>query len=77
LSNFAKGSDIVVYGAINEKGEKYYTYLKKVFDAIDNKQKDYNWLINNLKNMSIELEQVFYAFYTNKKLFVIKREDLL
>lgn len=32
----------MVYGAINKKEEKYYTYLKKVFDAIDNKQKDYN-----------------------------------
>lgn len=42
-----KGSDNVVYGAINEKGEKYYTYLKKVFDAIDNKQKEYNWLITD------------------------------
>ena len=42
-----KGSDYVVYGAINEKGEKYYTYLKKVFDAIDNKQKEYNWLITD------------------------------
>ena len=37
----------MVYGAINEKGEKYYTYLKKVFDAIDNKQKEYNWLITD------------------------------
>ncbi len=37
----------MVYGAINEKGEKYYTYLKKVFDSIWNKQKDYNWLITN------------------------------
>ncbi len=37
----------MVYGAINEKGEKYYTNLKKVFDAINNKQKDYNWLITD------------------------------
>ena len=37
----------MVYGAINEKGEEYYTHLKKVFDAIGNKQKDYNWLITD------------------------------
>ncbi len=43
----SKGSDCVVYGAINEKGEKYYTYLKKVFDAIGNRQKEYNWLITD------------------------------
>ena len=37
----------MVYGAINEKGEKYYTHLKKVFDAIGNKQREYNWLITD------------------------------
>lgn len=37
----------MVYGVINKKEEKYYTYLKKVFEAIDNRQKDYNWLITN------------------------------
>ena len=35
----------MVYGAINEKGEKFYTYLPKLFDAIDNAQRNYNWLI--------------------------------
>lgn len=47
------------------------------YNALIDINKDYNWLINNLKNMNIELDNVFYAFYTNKKLFVIKREDLL
>ena len=37
----------MVYGAVNRKGEKYYTYLKKLFDAINNKQLDYNWLITD------------------------------
>ena len=37
----------MVYGAINRKGEKYYTYLKKLFDAINNKQLEYNWLITD------------------------------
>ncbi|MFT9076203.1 hypothetical protein [Ethanoligenens sp.] len=36
-----------MYGAILEKGEKYYTYLRKVFDAIGNKQNEYNWLITD------------------------------
>lgn len=35
----------MIYGAIDEKSEKYYTDLKKVFDAISNKQLEYNWLI--------------------------------
>lgn len=37
----------MVYGAINKKGEEYYTNLKKVFDAINNKQLKYNWLITD------------------------------
>ena len=37
----------MVYGAINAKGEKYYTYLKKLFDSIANRQIEYNWLITD------------------------------
>ncbi|MEQ2442886.1 hypothetical protein WMO64_05340 [Pseudoflavonifractor sp. CLA-AP-H29] len=37
----------MVYGAINEKGEPYYTDLKKVFDSIGNRQTEYNWLITD------------------------------
>lgn len=36
----------MVYAAINEKGERFYTHLKKVFEAINNRQRDYNWLIS-------------------------------
>lgn len=36
-----------VYGAVDRKGEEYYTYLKKLFDAIDNRQMEYNWLITD------------------------------
>lgn len=35
----------MVYGAIDEKGKKYYTYLSEVFAAIHQEQKKYNWLI--------------------------------
>ena len=37
----------MVYGAILEKGEKYYTHLGKVFGAIGNRQNEYNWLITD------------------------------
>lgn len=37
----------MVYGAIDEKGEAYYTHLKKVFDSIGNRQTEYNWLITD------------------------------
>lgn len=37
----------MVYGAINEKDEEYYTYLPKLFDTIGNAQLNYNWLITD------------------------------
>lgn len=37
----------MIYGAITEKGEEFYTYLPKLFDAIDNAQQEYNWLITD------------------------------
>ena len=35
-----------VKGIVIDEGEKYFTYLKSIFGAIDNIQKDYNWLIS-------------------------------
>ncbi len=32
-------------GVVIEKGEKYFTFLRKIFSEINNIQKDYNWLI--------------------------------
>ena len=37
----------MIYGAINDKGEAYFTDLKKVFDSIGNRQTEYNWLITD------------------------------
>ena len=37
----------MVYGVIDKKSSRYYTYLKAVFDAIENKQVEYNWLITD------------------------------
>ncbi len=45
----------MVYGAINEKGEPYYTQLGKVFDAIKNKQNYYNWLITDIDGVPSEI----------------------
>ena len=77
----SKGSDYVVYGAINENGEKYYTYLKKVFDAIDNKQKEYNWLITDCEcypdNQKIkELLNKEYCWLSGEELTeMVNQED--
>ena len=37
----------MVYGVIDKESSRYYTYLKAVFDAIENKQVEYNWLITD------------------------------
>lgn len=34
-------------GVVIERGEKYYTYLKKLFLSINNLQRNYNWLISS------------------------------
>ena len=39
--------------------------------------KDYNWIINILKKKSIDIDDVFYAFYTNGKTFIIEKKELL
>ena len=37
----------MVYGAILSRGERFYTYLSRVFRAIGNRQTEYNWLITD------------------------------
>ena len=73
----------MVYGAINEKGEKYYTYLPKLFDAIDNAQKNYNWLISDCEahprrmGHDIRIHQSGeFAWISGEELTnIIKRDD--
>ncbi len=71
----------MVYGAINKKGEKYYTHLKKVFDAIGNKQKDYNWLITDCECCPNDstLRELFdkeYCFISGEELTdIVSKED--
>lgn len=43
------------------------------YDTINNMQKDVSWVNNILKKNKVKLEEVFYAFYTNEKTFIIKR----
>lgn len=34
------------------------------------------WLITNLNNKSLELKDVFYAFYKGSKFYIIKKDDI-
>ena len=38
--------------------------------------KDNKWLKNELKKNTVEIEDIFYAFYRNKNLFLIKDENV-
>ncbi len=68
----------MVYGAINEKGEQWYTQMSKVFEAIKNKQKDYNWLITNIDCVPQKIEERCtgdYCWLTGEELSGIVSED--
>ena len=68
LSVFQKCNDfpmpIILDGSIN----------KEVLREINKSSK---WLHNTLANQKINLEDVFYAFYTKGKTFIIKKSDLI
>ena len=70
----------MIYGAISEKDERYYTYLKKVFEAIGNVQQDYNWLITDCEccPRNIETEKLLnaeYCWITGEQLTEIVLEE--
>ena len=71
----------MTYGIIDRKNHKYYTYMSKVFQAINNAQLQYNWLITDcvcyLQNNDIEkmLNQK-YCWLTGDELSaIIEQED--
>ena len=68
LSVFNDNSDyplpLILDGVID------YNVLKEI-------KKDYEWLLNMLKRQNLELNEVFYAFYTEGKTFIIKKSELL
>ena len=47
------------------------------YSVLKNIGKDYSWILSILKKKNIELEDVFYAFYTSGKTFIIERSELL
>lgn len=43
------------------------------YDTIKNMKKDINWVNNILNKNKVKLEEVFYAFYTQDKTYIIKK----
>jgi len=46
------------------------------YDTLRQINKTEEWLETNLKNERVSLNDIFYAFYRNKKLFIIKDSEL-
>ncbi len=46
------------------------------FDTLYNIKKDPDWLYSILSKKRIELENVFYAFYTKQKTYIIKKDEV-
>lgn len=70
----------MVYGAIIEQGEKYYTDLGKVFRAIENEQINYNWLITDCVcyPQNAEIDNLLvkeYCWLTGEKLTEIVEQE--
>lgn len=70
----------MVYGAINEKNEAWYTRMSRVFDAIENRQILYNWLITDMDGVPAGLERLCggksYCWLTGEELTeLVRRED--
>jgi len=70
----------MIYGAINEKSHNMSKDLEMLFEAIDNKQKEYNWLITECNcypnNSEIaELLDSEYCWLTGEQLTELVRKE--
>lgn len=46
-------------------------------DTLININKNSNWLKHKIENNNIKLDDIFYAFYKEKKIFIIKKSSLI
>ena len=46
-------------------------------DTLKYLNKDVRWVLEILKKKNIDINQIFYAFYKDKNIFIIKNDDLL
>ena len=71
----------MIYGLIDRKSHQYYTYMSKVFQAIDNVQTQYNWLVTGCEcyPKDTEIEKLFdqeYCWLSGDDLTaIIQKED--
>lgn len=71
----------MIYGAILEKGERFYTDLRKIFKAIGETQIEYNWLITDCicypesADIDALLSQKFCWLSGEKLTSIVNREN--
>ena len=70
----------MIYGLIDRKNQKVYTYMRVVFKAIGNAQENYNWLITDCEcyPKSTEIAQMFdqeYCWLSGKELSHIAAQE--
>ena len=74
-----RGDHRMVYGAINANGERWYTQMSRVFDAINHQQLEYNWLITDIDCVPQKIEacctEQGYCWLTGEALSKMVRED--
>jgi uncharacterized membrane protein YcaP (DUF421 family) len=46
------------------------------YEVLKDMNKDKKWIYNILKKNNIELQNVFYAFYTKNKTYIIKKDEI-
>ncbi len=46
-------------------------------DTLDYIEKDEEWLYSYLDENNIKIEEIFYSFYKNNKIYIIKRNELI
>ena len=45
-------------------------------DTVKNMHKDIDWVYGILKKNNLQLNEVFYAFYTKDKTYIIKKKEI-
>ena len=70
----------MVFGVIDDAGDKSYTYLRDIFPAIQNAQEHFNWLITdcycNVSNpIEEEIARQGYCWITGEALTAFAEQD--
>ncbi len=47
------------------------------YNTLKTIHKSKSWLLNNLQNEGLKVEDIFYAFYKGNKIFIIRKNDLI